>query len=45
MPRKKNELAGHTGRTAAGHTRDVKVERVGKVTIYKRGDVYYLYYR
>jgi integrase len=44
MPRKK-ALNGHTGRTAAGHTRDVKVERVGKVTIYKRGAVYYLYYR
>ena len=45
MPRKKKDFAGHTGRTAAGHTRDVKVERIGKVTVYKRGDVYYLYYR
>src|SRR5262245_31608004 len=44
MERKK-QLAGHTGRTATGHTRDVKVERIGKVTIYKRGNVYYLYYR
>jgi hypothetical protein len=34
MPRKKNPRQGHTGRTATGHTRDVKVERVGKVTIY-----------
>jgi integrase len=45
MPRKKAPRNGHTGRTDAGHTRDVKVERVGKVTIYKRGAVYYLYYR
>ena len=44
MPRKK-QAAGHTGRTAAGHTRDVKVERVGPVTIYKRGHSYSLYYR
>ena len=44
MPRKK-AFARHTGCTAAGHTRDVKVERVGKVTVYKRGDTYYLYYR
>jgi integrase len=35
----------HTGRTASGSTRDVKVERVGPVTIYKRGLVHYLYYR
>lgn len=45
MPKKKAPLRGHTGHTSAGHTRDVKVERVGKVTIYKRGEVYYLYYR
>ena len=44
MPRQK-KAAGHTGRTAAGHTRDVKVERVGPVTIYKRGHAYSLYYR
>jgi integrase len=42
VPRKP---AGHTGRTPAGHTRDVKVERVGPVTVYKRGNSYYLYYR
>jgi hypothetical protein len=36
---------GHTTRTAAGHTRDVKIERIGKVTIHKRGDTYHLYYR
>ncbi|MHB1426684.1 MAG: tyrosine-type recombinase/integrase [Gemmataceae bacterium] len=45
MPRKKNSSAGHTGRTTSGHTRDVKVERIGKITIYKRGDTYFLYYR
>ena len=33
------------GHTEAGNTRDLKVERVGKVTIYKRGNKYYLYYR
>src|SRR6516162_4933061 len=44
MPRQK-KAAGHTGQTAAGHTRDVKVERVGPVTIYKRGHAYSLYYR
>jgi hypothetical protein len=31
-----------TGRTAAGHTRDGKVERVDKLTIHWRGRVYYL---
>lgn len=36
---------GHTGFTANGNTRDVKVERIGKVTIYRRGERYYLYYR
>ena len=45
MSRKTNPSAGHTGRTAAGHTRDVKIERIGKVTIYKRGETYSLYYR
>src|SRR5262245_51414200 len=45
MARKKNPLTGHSGRTAAGHSRDVKVERSGKVTIYKRGESYSLYYR
>ncbi|MDD4788874.1 MAG: hypothetical protein PHO07_17020, partial [Pirellulales bacterium] len=34
-----------SGRTAGGHVRDLKVERIGSVTIYKRGGVYYLYYR
>lgn len=36
---------GHTGQTANGNVRDVKVERIGPVTIYKRGETYYLYYR
>jgi integrase len=45
MPHKSAAPAGHTGRTAAGNTRDVIVERVGPVTIYKRGNTYSLYYR
>jgi hypothetical protein len=45
MPRRKGGPTGHTGRTAKGNIRDVKVERVGVVTIYKRGAAYYLYYR
>jgi site-specific recombinase XerD len=44
MPRK-SPFAGHSGQTVAGHTRDVKVERIGPITIYKRGLRYYLYYR
>jgi integrase len=45
MARKTRNPAGHTGQTEQGHTRDVKVERIGPVTIYKRGGAYYLYYR
>lgn len=45
MPRKQSGPVGHTGQTKSGNVRDVKVDRVGPVTIYKRGDVYYLYYR
>jgi len=41
----KKSPKGHTGRTAGGNTRDLKVERVGPVTIYKRGETYSLYYR
>ena len=44
MGRKKGKST-HTGQTEAGHTRDVKVERIGRCTIYQRGAVYYLYYR
>jgi len=36
---------GHAGTTSNGHVRDVRVERLGRVTIYKRGKSYYLYYR
>ena len=36
---------GHTGTTEKGHTRDRHVDRIGRVTIYKRGQSYYLYYR
>ena len=43
MPRKTRNR--HTGQTASGNTRDVKVERIGRITIYKRGETYYLYYR
>ena len=45
MPRSPRPPADHSGKTEAGHTRDVKVERVGPVTIYRRGKTYYLYYR
>ena len=36
---------GHTGRTKSGNVRDVKVQRIGRVTVYKRGKSYCLYYR
>jgi hypothetical protein len=45
MPRKPVAPTGHSGRTAAGNTRDVNVERIGPVTIYKRGLTYFVYYR
>ena len=35
----------HTGYTSSGSVKDTKVERIRRVTIYRRGDVYYLYYR
>ncbi len=35
--------AGHSGQTASGNTKDVKIERIGPVTIYKRGRASYLY--
>ena len=34
-----------TGKTLGGNYRDVTAERIGKVTIYKRAHVFYLYYR
>jgi integrase len=42
---KKAVPKGHTGQTESGHTRDLKVERIGRVTIYKRGKSYSVYYR
>jgi len=45
MARQQTRPVPHTGQTERGNTRDLKVERVGKVTIYKRGASYYLYYR
>jgi hypothetical protein len=42
---KKNALRGHTGTTQTGSVRDVRIERIGRVTIYKRGSAYYVYYR
>ena len=36
---------GHSGWTDTGHTKDVKADRIGRVTIYKRGRSYCLYYR
>ena len=41
---KRTSKAVKNGRTAAGHVRDVKIDRVGPVTIYRRRDTYYLYY-
>ncbi len=41
----RNRPAANTGRTQNGNVRDVKIERIGGVTIYKRGVTYYLYYR
>jgi hypothetical protein len=45
MGRKKKGPGGHTGKTGTGHTRDLKIERIDQVTIYKRGNTYSLYYR
>lgn len=45
MARAARGKKGHTGQTEGGHTRDVKIERIGPVTIYKRGETYSLYYR
>lgn len=45
MAKKAAGPVGHTGKTTGGNTRDVKVDRVGPVTIYKRGASYFLYYR
>ncbi len=45
MGRKRRDEPAHTGRTSKGHVREVVVERIGNVTIYKRGTTYSLYYR
>lgn len=45
MPRRTRGAAGHTGRTDAGNVRDLKVDRIGPVTIYKRGHSFSLYFR
>ena len=45
MAKNSGAKKGHTGKTQAGNTRDVKIERIGPVTIYKRGETYSLYYR
>ena len=45
MARTSKGQKGHTGQTEGGNTRDVKIERIGPVTIYKRGGTYSLYYR
>ncbi len=37
MAKRSKGTVGHSGRTETGHTRDVKVERIGPVTIDKRG--------
>jgi integrase len=42
---KKPRPTAHSGYTDKGDIRDLKIERVGNVTIYKRGPSYYLYYR
>lgn len=45
MGRAKDIAGKHTGLTGGGNIKDVKIDRIGTVTIYKRGSVYYLYYR
>lgn len=35
----------HTGLTGSGSTKHVKADRIGRVSIYRRGRTYYLYYR
>src|SRR5690606_4677324 len=45
MVSKRTGRSGHTGSTDGGNVRDVKIDRIGPVTIYKRGRSYYLYYR
>jgi integrase len=45
MARKTASASGRAEKTTSGHTRDIKVERIGPVTIYRRGKSYSLYFR
>lgn len=45
MASAKPSARGHTGVTQGGNVRFVKVERIGKVTVYKRAKTFSLYYR
>ena len=45
MARKTSGPSGHTGQTSSGNVKDVKVDRIGPVTIYKHGLSYFLYFR
>lgn len=45
MARRKSGPRGHAGHTGRGHLAYLKVERIGRVSIYKRGNTYSLYYR
>ena len=42
---RKGPPKGHTGRAEKGYTADLKVESIGRVTIYKRGRTCYLQHR
>ena len=35
----------HTGLTESGSSKHVRVDRIGRVSVYRRGRTYYLYYR
>ena len=45
MASKSKAPRGHTGATGGGNTRYVKIDRIGKVSLYKRGKTYSVYYR
>lgn len=45
MGKRSSRATSKNGRTSAGNVSDVKIERIGPVTIYRRGNTYYLYYR
>jgi len=44
MGNRTSRTSANSGRTSKGNVRDVKVTRVGPVTIYRRGETFYLYY-